>query len=52
MRGGEQLSIEKKLRSWWLRWKTDEDFGWMTDILVPCIVAAITTLIVSRLISH
>ncbi len=45
-----KYKIISNLRAWWLMWKTDEDFGWMTDILVPCLVAAITTLIVSRLI--
>lgn len=45
MRGGGEM--RKKIAAFLAAWGHDDDFGWTRDIIIPCIVSFIISLMVS-----
>ena len=40
----------KKIAAFWAAWKSDEDFDFLADWLVPIVVSAITSILTVKLL--
>ena len=42
--------MQKKIAAFWAAWKSDEDFDFLADWLVPIVVSVITSLLVLKML--